>query len=934
MDSTVCAELPPSPDDTDDPEEKNERERLQTIVLNNMIHGPCGKENPKCPCMVDGRCSKGYPKDFIKETTVDPDSYYANYRRRSPTDGGRTVVCPKTGRIIDNRWIVPYNPFLSKRYNSHINTEICTSPKAAKYLCKYQTKGNDRAMVSTSIEGQEDQRDEIKDYEDLRSVGSSEASWHLLGFPITDRNPPVQALRVHLEDQQQIVFDEGTEDEALDKQRETELTKFFQFNKTMREDPELDPETLPKYVDMPEEYRYDKSKKEWVKRKRETGVVIGRVHSVNPVAGDVYYLRILLHNDHCKGKMSFQDLLTLPSGQKCQTFKEVCYELGLLADDQEWQRVLEESAATKMCPQIRELFVTILMFCQPSNPKGLFEEYWSTWVDDYEKQGNRKGITLDEQQLQTMLLLDLELRLQSFEKQLQDFGLPVPTAEELARVETITRTESAVIRDEMDYNVEELAASVEETVPKFTREQQEIYQVVMDAVRSQKSLQTFINARGGCGKTFLLNAILRAVRSCEEDGCVALAMATTGIAANLLELGRTYHSRMKAPLTPDEESTLQISAQSSLAKLIQMSKLLMIDEATMLDKLQLEAMDRTLRDLMKMPEEPFGGKIVILAGDFRQCLPVVPGASRAGTVKHSINQSTLWKHFKILKLTENMRVRASGDPLLEDFDKWTVGIGNGLSSSIQIPEEMLTNIEMNKPDEPWNEKQAMKKFSKEIFPDIEENIRDPSWLEGKAVQAPTNKEVDAINELIMDWIPGESTMLSSADSLENPEDSFRFNIEYVHTLAPNGIPSHILTLKPGMPVMLMRNLNPREGLCNGTKLIYQRILDNKLLQCKIVGTERTVFIPRITFIPKIGEYTFDWQRRQFPLKKSFATTINKSQGQTLKMARVWLRTPVFSHGQLYVACSRVSHPSQLKFAIPANSEGCTNVVYHEVLLKQ
>ena len=78
-------------------------------------------------------------------------------------------------------------------------------------------------MVSASIEGQEDQRDEIKDYEDLRSVGSSEASWHLLGFPITDRNPPIQALRVHLEDQQQIVFDEGMEDEVLDNQRVTEL---------------------------------------------------------------------------------------------------------------------------------------------------------------------------------------------------------------------------------------------------------------------------------------------------------------------------------------------------------------------------------------------------------------------------------------------------------------------------------------------------------------------------------------------------------------------------------------------------------------------------------------------------------------------------------------------------------------------------------------
>merc|ERR1711963_1065559 len=101
----------------------------------------------------------------------------------------------------------------------------------------------------------------------------------------------------------------------------------------------------------------------------------------------------------------------------------------------------------------------------------------------------------------------------------------------------------------------------------------------------------------------------------EPGGCPALYMATTGIAANLLELGRTFHSRMKAPLSPTEESTLHISAQSSLAKLIRMSKLLMVDEATMLDRYNLEAMDRSLRDLMNHPDDAFGGKIVILAGD-------------------------------------------------------------------------------------------------------------------------------------------------------------------------------------------------------------------------------------------------------------------------------------------------------------------------------
>ena len=112
----------------------------------------------------------------------------------------------------------------------------------------------------------------------------------------------------------------------------------------------------------------------------------------------------------------------------------------------------------------------------------------------------------------------------------------------------------------------------------------------------------------------------------------------------------------------------------------------------------------------------------------------------------------------------------------------------------------------------------------------------------------------------------------------------------------------------------------------------------RLLKATIANGEfkgRTVLIPKTMMQPADESvFGFEWQRMQFPVRVAFAMTIHKSQGQTLKMAGVWLRTPVFSHGQLYVACSRVSHPSQLKFAIPNNSEGATNVVYHEVLLKQ
>ena len=94
----------------------------------------------------------------------------------------------------------------------------------------------------------------------------------------------------------------------------------------------------------------------------------------------------------------------------------------------------------------------------------------------------------------------------------------------------------------MDYDVNELAAAVETTIPKFTQAQSEIYNTIIRAVQQEQSLQLFISARGGCGKTFLLNAVLDTVRSLEPGGCIALAMATTGIAAQLLHLGRTFHS--------------------------------------------------------------------------------------------------------------------------------------------------------------------------------------------------------------------------------------------------------------------------------------------------------------------------------------------------------------------------------------------------------
>ena len=470
---------------------------------------------------------------------------------------------------------------------------------------------------------------------------------------------------------------------------------------------------------------------------------------------------------------------------------------------------------------------------------------------------------------------------------------------------------------------------------QFTQEQREIFDNIKYAVQTMTPKLVFIDGRGGCGKSWVLDAVLAKVRSMEPGGCVAHAMATTGIAANLLMLGRTFHSRLKAPLSPTEESVFNIRGQSALAELIRMAKLLMVDEATMLDRYQLEALDRTLRDVME-DESPFGGKTIVLSGDFRQCLPVVPGASRAGIVDKCLNRSVLWHHFKVLQLTENMRVRASGDVRLEEFDKWLLSLGDGTAKvvdgedSIELPDDWCTVIDKD------NEEKSMAEFCSKIFPNLDRNIGDGKWLEGRAVLAPTNREVDKINQLLVDKMSGQVITLHSSDGLDNDQDAYRFNVEYINTLNPSGLPSSCLTLKQGMPVMLMRNLNPTEGLCNGTRLVFKHMLSHRLLVCRTVGLEhnKDVYIPRITLRPKERQYPFEWSRRQFPIRPAYSITINKAQGQTMKMVGVWLPDPVFSHGQLYVGCGRVGAPERLKLAVRCNVRDpkyTRNVVYREVL---
>ncbi len=137
--------------------------------------------------------------------------------------------------------------------------------------------------------------------------------------------------------------------------------------------------------------------------------------------------------------------------------------------------------------------------------------------------------------------------------------------------------------------------------------------------------------------------------------------------------------------------------------------------------------------------------------------------------------------------------------------------------------------------------------------------------------------------------------------------------------------------------MLMRNLNSKEGLCNGTRLIITNLL-NHVIEAEIISGDKkgkNVLIPRIIMIPANSTLPFDLKRRQFPVQVCYAMTINKSQGQTISTVGLYLPTPVFSHGQLYVALSRVTSEKNLHIlALNENKEviqTTKNIVFREIL---
>ncbi|XP_054797484.1 uncharacterized protein LOC129302583 [Prosopis cineraria] len=909
VDKFISAEIP----------DKESSLLLHDLVKRFMIHGPCSKSNPKSTCMKDQKCSKYFPKKFNEEITIDDDGY-PTYKRR---DDGKVIEIK--GIPLDNRYVVPYNPLLLSMFQAHINVEKCNQSTAIKYLFKYISKGDDRVVATIY-----DNNDEIQQYYNCRYVSTCEGSWRIFGFDIHHRYPSVERLSYHLPNQQCVIYC-NTDDVAdlLDKPRvcESQFLAWFKINRSNDDFAK----TLT-YFEFPQYYVYQRDKRTWKRRKR--GFVVGRIPHASPTSGELYFLRILLTK--VRGPSSFDDIKTVED-IIYPTFKEACFALGLLDDDQEYINAIREASIWASGISLRKLFVSMLLCCCLSHPEFVWKNTSTLLSEDLlfvpHHDPTLSGFQVLMFDKEQVALQQIDALLKKNGKTLHDFpSLPLPEA-----TSTIDLTNHLILQ-ELNYDRHTLQLQADTLIKALNTEQRNIFDHVISSLSSTSGGFFFVYGYGGTGKTFLWNALSSSLHA---KGDIVLTVASSGIAATLLPSGRIAHSRFAIPIQITESSVYNIKHNSPLSHLIQCTKLIIWDEAPMVQRYCIEAFDRTLKDIMHC-NNPFGGKCVIMGDDFRQILLVIPKGTRATIVNACISSSHLWDHCTIFQLTKNMRLCSSSSnndaQKLASFSQWLLDVGD---RNLGEPHDGTTKIEIPPDLLISNYKDPMEAIVSSSYPNLLENLSNLKYFNDRAILAPTIESVNEINDYMCSLLPGESVEYLSCDSIcksTRDSDCFEdlYTIEFLNTINSSGLPPHRLKLKVGTPVMLLRNIDQALSLCNGTRLRITHMGKSVIEGITLNGSNlnQKVLIHRMDMNPSKNRWPFRMQRRQFPISLSFAMTINKSQGQSLRHVRLYLSKPVFTHGQLYVALSRVRSMDGLKILVQDNDNirksTTTNVVYKEI----
>nr|PNR39261.1 hypothetical protein PHYPA_019539 [Physcomitrium patens] len=269
-----------------------------------------------------------------------------------------------------------------------------------------------------------------------------------------------------------------------------------------------------------------------------------------------------------------------------------------------------------------------------------------------------------------------------------------------------------------------------------------------------------------------------------------MAMATSGIAACLLNEGRMAHSALAIPLQLHDASICNISAQSPLGQSLREVQLIVLDEACTGHRFMFEAIDRSLRDIRNI-DSPNGGVVVLYGSDFRQTLPIVVRGGCKQTVQACLRYSYLFSLMQHFHLTTNMRLQSQ-----PDFQRFLLDIDEGKTGpKVDLPLGLVA---------PGN---SLDGLIDAIFDDLVDFFE-------RVILAVRNDDAQEINRKITDRILGDVHQCFSADFIhENDEHAHHYSVEFLNSLQLSGLPPHQLSLKCGQYLMLLRNLNPAKVCC-------------------------------------------------------------------------------------------------------------------------
>ena len=363
-----------------------------------------------------------------------------------------------------------------------------------------------------------------------------------------------------------------------------------------------------------------------------------------------------------------------------------------------------------------------------------------------------------------------------------------------------------------------------------------------------------------------------------------------------------------------------IQPGSPRGELIRDAAVIIWDEAPMANCAVLACVEETCQHVMEN-DSPFGNKIIVLLGDFRQTCPVIRRGSHAQIVDASIKSSPLWSNFTIHCLHRHWR-NAGDIP----FAKFVDAIGDGAGPEVSL--DMLDIV---------TDAEDIMQF---VYPD--HVLQNSTSCLSRAILAPTNQQVDHYNDVILQCVHGTQYVYLAADSLKEANNAGLVSpdsaLDYAAHQTPPGLPSHTLTVKVNGVYRLLRNFSLDRGLVKnvhvvvvdvGTRIVTVRLLRPEDLTNSGIGED--ILIPRISFLHQLPSgHTL--LRRQFPLAPAYATTFNSCQGLTLDIVGVDLTRPVFSHGQLYTALSRIRHHNHAKVRLRPGESMTPNVTYQEILI--